>query len=89
MAHADLDELVNVLLPFAQDMLAKHGEFYPFGVSMNTDGQIAMVAGHDGDGHSESKGLIDLMIKGLRDQAKQGELTATGICMDIRVIPPA
>lgn len=27
MAHPDLNQLLNALLPFAQEMLAKHGEF--------------------------------------------------------------
>ena len=26
MAHPDLEELLNALLPFAQEMLSKHGE---------------------------------------------------------------
>jgi membrane protease YdiL (CAAX protease family) len=30
MAHQDLNELLNALLPFAQQMLEKHGEFFPF-----------------------------------------------------------
>ncbi len=34
MAHPDLDELLNALLPFAQQMLTKRGEFFPFGTGM-------------------------------------------------------
>ena len=40
MAHPDLDKLLNVILPLAQQMLGKHGEYYPFGSSMTTEGQI-------------------------------------------------
>jgi len=40
MAHPDLDQLLNAVLPFAQQMLSKHGEFFPFGASMTIDGEI-------------------------------------------------
>jgi hypothetical protein len=44
MAHPDLDQLLNVVLEFAKKMLNQHGEFYPFGASMHTDGTSAWTA---------------------------------------------
>ena len=39
---------MNAVLPFAEQKLAKHGEFFPFGGVMKTGGEITHVAGYDG-----------------------------------------
>jgi hypothetical protein len=88
MAHPDLDELMNALLPFAQQTLAKHGEFYPYGSTMTTDGEIVLQAAYDGDEHPPSQQLIDLMTQAFRQQAAAGKIRAAGICYDVRTIPP-
>jgi hypothetical protein len=51
LAHEDLNELLNALLPFAQEMLTKHGEFFPFGVSIAAGGERRM----DRSGIAEEK----------------------------------
>jgi hypothetical protein len=88
LAHPDLDELLNALLPFAQEMLAKHGEFFPFGGSVATDGEIAHVGAHSGDERPPSQEVIDLLITGFAKQAKEGRIRAAAICLDVRTIPP-
>jgi hypothetical protein len=44
MAREDLNSLLGTLFPFAQDMLANHGEFYPFGATMTPTGEIKQTA---------------------------------------------
>jgi len=44
-----MDALLDSLLPFAQQQLAKHGEFLPFGSVMTTAGDVTLVAGSTGD----------------------------------------
>ena len=88
MAHPDLDELMNALLPFAQEMLRKHGAFYPFAGSMSTAGEIAQVGGYTGDEQSPTKEVIDLLVGGLGEEARLGEIRAAAVCLDVRTIPP-
>jgi hypothetical protein len=87
MAHPDLDELLNSLLPFAQQMLAKRGEFFPFGACMKSDGTIELVAGQTDSDQPPSQDLIDLIAEGLRAKASAGEIRAAGICYDVRIRP--
>ncbi|MBI2190810.1 MAG: hypothetical protein HYU36_02350 [Planctomycetes bacterium] len=88
MAHPDLDELLNALYSFAQEMLAKHGEFHPFGVSLSRDGEMALEQGYTGDEHPPSEQMIDTLVGGLRAMAGKQEIRAAGICLDVRVTPP-
>jgi len=44
MASTDANELFAAATEFAELMLRTEGEFIPFGVSMATDGSVAMVA---------------------------------------------
>jgi hypothetical protein len=69
MAHPELDALFNTLLPFAQTMLREHGEFYPFGATMTTSGEIRHVgAKMEDDDHPPSQPLIDLLIETFKKQ---------------------
>ena len=88
MAHPDLNELMNALLPFAQQMLAKHGEFFPFGASMNHSGEIKMLSTFNGSEHPASNTLIDFYIEAFHHQSLYGDLRSAGICYDIHTIPP-
>lgn len=63
MAHPDLDELLNALLPFAQQMLAKNREFYPFAFSMAMDGQVIADTTFESDENKSPQELIDFMTK--------------------------
>jgi hypothetical protein len=89
MAHPDLEKLLNALLPFAQQMLQKHGEFYPFGASMQADGTISMIGAQvDGNEFPESAEVIALLEEGFRTGAKDGKIKALGMCTDVRVVVP-
>lgn len=81
----ELDALLGPLLRFAQDMLRKHGEFFPFGNVMRTDGEVELVAGYTGSEQPPSQELIELMVAGMRSRAAAREIRAAGICYDVRL----
>jgi hypothetical protein len=43
-AQADLDGLLNLVLPFAERALSEHGELYPFAAAVASDGQMSVLA---------------------------------------------
>ncbi len=88
MARSDLDALLGVVMPFAQQMLVERGDFYPFGATMKADGKIEQVAAHTGEEFPEPQQLIDLLLGGYHAQAVKGELRATALCLDSLTIPP-
>jgi hypothetical protein len=88
MARLDLNELMKPLVPFAQEMLAKHGEFYPFGAAMSVAGKVSLTEAYTGTGHPPSQEVIDLLVDGFRAQAAKKEVRAVGICIDVRTLAP-
>ncbi len=84
MASESLNELMNSLLPFAEQMLREHGAFYPFAAKKTTEGEIVQVGAMGESDHPPSQELIDLLVKGFSREAVDGQLLATGICLDSR-----
>jgi len=67
------EELLGVLIPFAEQLLVEHGEFFPFAGRMAKDGQFNHVAGYAGEEQPPSDEIRRLIEAGLREQASRGE----------------
>ncbi|GAA1807642.1 hypothetical protein GCM10009795_061020 [Nocardioides hankookensis] len=66
-AQEDLDGLLNLVLPLAQELLGKNGQFYPFGASVSTTGEASLTAADPGlDGRQQP----DQVLAGLYDGAR-------------------
>ncbi len=39
----EIQEILNFLLPFAEQMLSEHGEFYPYAAALGSDGELSAV----------------------------------------------
>jgi hypothetical protein len=89
MAHPDLDQLWNSIVPVAQMLLMKQGEFLPIGAIMLSDGVIRHVGGKiEGDDYPGSQPLLDLLTDTFKTEAGKGKLRAAAICYDVLTIPP-
>ncbi len=88
MAHPDLDQLLNAMIPFAQEMLAADGDFYPFGASIDKAGEGNLIGAETEDEHPSAEDVINLLLAGFRDAAGKGAIRAVGICFDVFTVPP-
>jgi hypothetical protein len=80
----DLDGLLNVTLPFAQEMLAKRGEMYPFGAAVTVDGGTRLLADDPGLGeHPAADAVRTSLLDALR--RTRDELRAIAVCSDVRL----
>lgn len=71
-------------LPFAQQMLAKSGEFYPFGAAVTADGETRLLAGDPSQGeHPPSADVLSTLLSGLRQT--RADLRAVAICSDVQL----
>lgn len=85
--RAELDALLDLLLKFAQQMLRKRGEFFPFGGTVSSEGQVSMTAADTGDQRPASQAVVELLAGGMRAQASAGQIRAAAICYDSRFTP--
>lgn len=85
-ARQDYNALLEMLMPFAEQMLKKHGEFFPFGAAVNTTGELLAAAGYDGTETPPSEDVIALLVQGFQNDARAGKIRASGICYDGRIV---
>ncbi len=80
----DCELLLAAVFPFAEQMLGRFGEFYPYGGAMLPDGKVVGVAGYEGSEHPPSNDIIRLVKEGFVHAAKTGQYEATALVYDIR-----
>lgn len=85
-AEEDFSGLLDALMPFAEEMLKKHGEFFPFGASISTAGEVSGHATHDGAESPSSEDVIGGLMEAFRGNARGGTIRAAGICYDGRIV---
>jgi hypothetical protein len=82
----ECDLLVNVVVPFARQMLSHHHGFFPFGATMSPSGAISRTETPKGD--HPPKELVVLIEQGFVDGAQQGRYKATAVALDVKTVPP-
>lgn len=86
---AECEALMNATLPFAENMLRKDGEFFPYGGALQSNGKIVCLAGYDGREHPPSTDVMILLKQGFTAGAKSGEYKATALIYDVRATIPS
>jgi hypothetical protein len=86
-ARDELDALLNAVLPFAEQMLRQHGDFYPFAATVAPDGRVSLIQPDLGEDEEipESDQIVHLLYEGLRDQALRGEIRGGAVCTNVSV----
>ena len=88
IAKAESNRLLNAALPFAEQMLAEHGEFFPYAQAMDESGKFVAVGASDGRDRPPSKDLIEMLKSGLRSGASAGMYRVTALVYDVRITLP-
>lgn len=83
----EIEQLLNYLLPFAEQMLSQHGEFYPYAATMDAGGEVQAVSAA-GDERPDVGDVLLALHAELREQAAQGSIRASGIAADVTLTDP-
>ena len=75
----ECEVLLDALLAAAASLLEEHGEFYPIGAVLTTDGAATFTAVHDGDEFPDSRQVIQDLIAAHKQMAQANEIKASGI----------
>ncbi len=88
MSQEEIDTLLNAVIPLAQQMLAKYGEFYPLGASMDKDGKVGLVGVMPAAEYPQAQEILDLLTAQLLDDAAKNEIRGSAICFSGSTMPP-
>ncbi|MGB9150538.1 MAG: hypothetical protein WCB36_09860 [Burkholderiales bacterium] len=88
-SKAECEKLLDAVLPLAEQMLQKHGEFFPYSGALKENGEIASIAGYDGREQPPSKDIIFLLKQAFVKGAKSKEYKATALVYDVKVTLPS
>lgn len=84
----EAQQLVDAVLPFAEQSLARHGEFFPFGADLTFSGKVEMAMAGEGDARPDSTQAIAMLRAGFAQKAKAGRIRATALAYNARVQMP-
>ena len=77
--------LLDRLLPFAEDQIKKHCEFYPFAAVMLADNSIELTDGYNRNEHPESKDVLEMLKQIHKQLAYEEKIKASGIVWNASV----
>jgi hypothetical protein len=83
----EIEQLLNYLLPFAEQMLSGDGEFYPYAATMDAGGEVQAVSMAEDEQPDAGELLLALHAE-LREQASRGAIRASGIAADVTLTDP-
>lgn len=78
-----MDRLLNLALPFAKQMLAAQGEFFPYAVAIDHDGREQMIGGHPGREQPPSADVLSILYDALR--ARANAQRAAAVVADVKL----
>jgi hypothetical protein len=61
----EIQNILDALLPFIENLLKEYGEFYPVATALNNDGELIHLDTFEGDDNPESENVIDYSKKEL------------------------
>ena len=83
-----VEALMNEGLPFAEQMLREHGEFYPYAYAMTNAGEIQAIGTSVSTERPKSLDVIATLEGGLAQRARDEDIKAIAVFVDVLVTPP-
>ena len=82
----EYDQLLDMLVPHAQNMIRKYRDLVPVGAAVDADGKVELVAGWTGEDMGSTEDVERLLVSGMRQSVKAGKYRSTGIALQMREI---
>jgi hypothetical protein len=84
---SECEDLLNRIMPFAEQNLTKYGTFMPIGLALEVGGKIAQVMAYlDESAHPND--LVQIIKDAFIEGARSGKYKATALAYDVRVPLP-
>jgi len=84
--RAEYDQLIDTVVPHAQNMIRKYRDLVPVGAAVCEDGKMELLAGYTGEDVGSTEDVERLVVAGLRQSVKSGKYRSTAIAVQMREI---
>ena len=81
----DIEQLIQYSIGFADELLNKHKEFYPFASYISVVGELVPIRVNSEEEFPDSHELINELLEVLNNIQESGDLVAYAIAIDSRV----
>jgi hypothetical protein len=82
------EQLINALMPYAEQMLTENGGFLPYGGVITPDDEVRLVQFAEDGQEVNAKDIFDQANQALRAGAQDGKWTTTALVADVTVTKP-
>jgi len=80
-----LEELLTYCLDFAKQMLHSHGEFHPFGASLDSGLTLKAVGASNGEEFPPGKDLAMLLMQAFRKEFSEERIVAAALAANVNI----
>lgn len=84
----ECEQVLNAVLPLAEQMLNRDRGFLPFGGTLSAEGEITCTGGWSGDDRPDAEEAVEMLQEDFRSGARSGEYKATALVCDVRAVFP-
>lgn len=86
--NSDLDLLYGRICAISEKLLEKHGEFFPFGMSLTRDGQLVASSAECAEQHPDVETVRQQVTTGMSGLLERGEIRGYAIATNVTFLPP-
>lgn len=83
-----MDHLLDQCVQKAIALIQEHGEYYPFGITLDAKGKLSLTQAKLEEETPSSDAVTEKLIKGLMTEAAQGMYTTVAVVADVRLRQP-
>lgn len=83
-----MDLLLDQCVQKAIALIQEHGEFYPFGVTLDAQGDYSLTQAKLDEEQPSSDQVTQKLVRGLMTEAAQGMYTTVAVVADVRLRQP-
>jgi hypothetical protein len=80
-----LEELQKYCIDFAKQMLESHGEFHPFGATINSSGALVTHGAWNGEEHPPGQELAKILIMAFKKEFSEGAILAAALAANVNI----
>jgi hypothetical protein len=87
-AREECEDLLDLVMGSAEEMLQQYGEFFPFGSALTKSNELANSKAWDLEPDDSAEQAVTRIMDGFKAMAQKGSIKACALVCNVNVVPP-